>query len=264
MQRSWKVSVTMVGAFAFATALFASGSGRNAGMPIPGAAYVAPVMMGTVNQRPADFGPTGETVSTFHWSAFRPADTSFSITSDLTTVWPTSIGTAIYGSLFLANLQVPEGAVIDFVSFDFCKTNTNATDVAVGASDSVGGDFLDMGVPSVSGCFTVGSASLGYQVMANAGHRLTLFVAWQGSATDGSVRLGGAEVWWHRTVSPAPVTADFLDVPTGDPRFQFIEAIYHAGITAGCGSGNYCPDAPLTRGQMAVFIAKALGLYWPN
>ena len=29
-------------------------------------------------------------------------------------------------------------------------------------------------------------------------------------------------------------------------------------------SGNYCPDAPLTRGQMAVFLSKALGLHWPE
>lgn len=35
-----------------------------------------------------------------------------------------------------------------------------------------------------------------------------------------------------------------------------------SGITAGCGTG-YCPDNPVTRGQMAVFLTKALGLYWP-
>jgi hypothetical protein len=34
-----------------------------------------------------------------------------------------------------------------------------------------------------------------------------------------------------------------------------------SGITAGCGGGNYCPDAP-TRRQMAIFLAKALGLHW--
>ena len=33
---------------------------------------------------------------------------------------------------------------------------------------------------------------------------------------------------------------------------------------AGCGSGNFCPDSPLTRRQMAVFLSKALGLHWPN
>ena len=30
-------------------------------------------------------------------------------------------------------------------------------------------------------------------------------------------------------------------------------------ITAGCGGGNYCPDAPVTRGQMAVFLSKTFG-----
>ncbi len=61
-------------------------------------------------------------------------------------------------------------------------------------------------------------------------------------------------------VSAAPAIATFNDVPTNHPFFRFIEALVASGITAGCGSGNYCPDTPLTRGQMAVFLAKALGL----
>jgi hypothetical protein len=37
-----------------------------------------------------------------------------------------------------------------------------------------------------------------------------------------------------------------------------------SGITAGCQTSPplYCPNAPLTRAQMAVFLSKALGLYW--
>lgn len=63
-------------------------------------------------------------------------------------------------------------------------------------------------------------------------------------------------------VSPAPPTASFNDVPTSHPFFQYIEALYASGITAGCQAGPplYCPAAALTRGQMAVFLAKALGL----
>ena len=41
------------------------------------------------------------------------------------------------------------------------------------------------------------------------------------------------------------------------------QALVSSGVTGGCGAGNYCPDAPLTRGQMATFLAKALGLAWP-
>jgi S-layer homology domain len=67
---------------------------------------------------------------------------------------------------------------------------------------------------------------------------------------------------WRRQVSPPPNAPTFNDVPEGHSQFQFIEALAASGITAGCGSGNYCPDATLTRGQMAVFLAKALGLHW--
>jgi hypothetical protein len=65
-------------------------------------------------------------------------------------------------------------------------------------------------------------------------------------------------------VSPAPASATFADVPTSHPFFQFVEALAASGITAGCGGGNFCPDAPITRGQMAVFLAAALGLHFPN
>ena len=41
-----------------------------------------------------------------------------------------------------------------------------------------------------------------------------------------------------------------------------IDAVAAAGVTAGCGANplRYCPDQPVTRGQMATFIARALGL----
>ena len=65
-------------------------------------------------------------------------------------------------------------------------------------------------------------------------------------------------------VSPPPATATFTDVPTTHLFYQYVEALAAAGITSGCGGGNYCPDAAVTRGQMAVFLARALGLHWPN
>ena len=71
-------------------------------------------------------------------------------------------------------------------------------------------------------------------------------------------------VYYRLQVSPAPGTATFSDVPVGDPFHRFVEALVSAGITGGCGGGNYCPNAPVTRGQMAVFLAAALGLHWPN
>jgi hypothetical protein len=49
----------------------------------------------------------------------------------------------------------------------------------------------------------------------------------------------------------------------GDLRRQYVEALAAAGISAGCGGGKYCPDDPVTRGQLAVFLARALGLHFP-
>jgi hypothetical protein len=72
----------------------------------------------------------------------------------------------------------------------------------------------------------------------------------------------GVRISYQLQPSPAPASATFGDVPTGHPFFQFVEALADSGITAGCGGGNFCPDDPLTRGQMAVFLTSALGLHW--
>ena len=78
------------------------------------------------------------------------------------------------------------------------------------------------------------------------------------------LRFQAVRIFYRLQVSPPPGTASFSDVPVGHPQRPFIEALAASGITGGCGGGNYCPDAPLTRGQMAVFLAAALGLHWPN
>ena len=45
-----------------------------------------------------------------------------------------------------------------------------------------------------------------------------------------------------------------------DPFTPWIEELAAEGVTAGCGNGDYCPNAPNTRGQMAVFLVKTFGL----
>ncbi len=87
---------------------------------------------------------------------------------------------------------------------------------------------------------------------------------WTDNAADPSVQFFGAAVEWRRTISPAPAVATFADVPIGAFGFNHVEALAASGITAGCGGGNFCPNNAVTRVQMAVFLAKALGLHWPN
>src|SRR5262249_46042419 len=55
----------------------------------------------------------------------------------------------------------------------------------------------------------------------------------------------------------------FQDVPPGHPFYPEIGKLSSFGITAGCGNGNYCPEAAVTREQMAIFIERALGAFMP-
>lgn len=61
---------------------------------------------------------------------------------------------------------------------------------------------------------------------------------------------------------PAIVLANhqFNDVATGASYHDEVEALVGAGITAGCGGGNYCPGQAVNRGQMAQFMVRGLGV----
>ena len=63
-----------------------------------------------------------------------------------------------------------------------------------------------------------------------------------------------------RQLGPAPAIPTFSDVPVTHPFFRHIELLAESLITGGCGNGRFCPDQPVTRGQMAVFLAEALAL----
>jgi hypothetical protein len=48
----------------------------------------------------------------------------------------------------------------------------------------------------------------------------------------------------------------FTDVPTGSSIHDDVEAIANAGVTTGCTATTYCPNDPVTRGQMAQFMNR--------
>ena len=55
---------------------------------------------------------------------------------------------------------------------------------------------------------------------------------------------------------PPACAGVFPDVACPGPFADWIEQLAAEGITSGCGGGNYCPDNPVTRAQMAVFLLK--------
>jgi hypothetical protein len=91
-----------------------------------------------------------------------------------------------------------------------------------------------------------GPGSFGASVAAN-----------NGLARTGTISSGGRAVKILQGGFPAPV---FGDVPAAAADFDYISLFYARGITAGCSANPllYCPETPVTRAQMAVFIVAAL------
>jgi hypothetical protein len=56
------------------------------------------------------------------------------------------------------------------------------------------------------------------------------------------------------------VSTGFSDVPTTHWAAAWIKQLAAEGITGGCSASNYCPEQPVTRAQMAVFLVRAFDL----
>lgn len=164
-----------------------------------------------------------------------------------------------------ASLDIPAGAVIDFIGVN----NMTPADATMGFNlifrDHLGGNLplASFSFPAHDGFVTDFAGPLGILIPGNHDRTFILDIE-RAPVQDVTTWFGYVEIWWRRTVSDPPATPTFADVPNGHPFYQFVEALGGAGVTGGCGNGNFCPDAPLTRGQMAVFLSKALGLHWPN
>jgi hypothetical protein len=166
-----------------------------------------------------------------------------------------------------APFRAPDGAKVEGLNIEACDFSPTGQ-LVFGLRRTrfdEGEDILPIGgtgVTMVSGC---SYSYVGFDTpitIDNSNYDYWLFVAWDGDYSA-SLRLTSVLAGYRLQVSPDPGYATFLDVPIGHPLHQFVEALAYSDITAGCGGGNFCPNSPLTRGQMAVFLAKALGLSWP-
>jgi hypothetical protein len=61
---------------------------------------------------------------------------------------------------------------------------------------------------------------------------------------------------------PPPATGIFEDVPLTHPFVEWIEQLYHEGVTSGCSTvpPRFCPGDTVSRGQMAVFLSRTFDL----
>ena len=84
----------------------------------------------------------------------------------------------------------------------------------------------------------------------------------EGPATRAQMAVFLLRSKYGASYTPPGVGANtgFGDVPPNHWAAAWIKQLVAEGITAGCGGGNYCPEAPVTRAQMAVFLTQTFAL----
>jgi S-layer homology domain len=163
-----------------------------------------------------------------------------------------------------AGISLPSGALIEHMEFAACDFDPDsgveaALQVWEGLEQGLPATVASITTQGAAGCLFWTSGYIGITV-ENLSNDYSVTV----TLPDVFISFRSVRIFYSLQVSPAPAFASFNDVPTSHPFFQYVEALYASGITLGCGGGNFCPNSSLTRGQMAVFLAKALGLHFPN
>jgi hypothetical protein len=256
----------LVSVFAFATgALFAVAGLAQSRQTVPSPQQV-PAEVGRAGASSSDaYGTSAMTVVKIHGTGFRSQCSG----DTLDAFWDTGITYRSGGNvncMIQAPVQLPAGALVTQVGFDgydvdpTLNINWGIYWVSADSSDTTG--FIAWYTfPWSGGSFnTIATLSVPPTVDPNKYY----FAQVELTKLGQDMRIKGMRVVYKLQVSPAPGTATFTDVPTNYWAFQYIEALAASGITSGCGGGNFCPGATVTRDQMAVFLAKALGLHWPN
>ena len=159
---------------------------------------------------------------------------------------------------------LPTGALLEAIELNYCDTGAggisfNLFRQAKNGAPAVTPIHSSSGTP---GCVVVMATLAPPITIDNDANSYNLEIAF--GAADNTVQFASARAAFKLQVAPAPATSAFTDVPVGHPIFRFVAALAAAGVTGGCGPTAFCPDAPLTRGQMAVFLATALGLHFQN
>jgi len=245
-----------------------------------------------------DFGGLTPALLADNWSTLIPA-TVFDITQIDPLAPPQYVGncaSATQTDLTLINLSVPPVALVDCMKqelSEFLVRNSFVHQLdgepvpmfvvhgsgdtlvpyeqAVNLCSAIEGSALALPVVDPLTAYSCGSASQ-VQIVKDAEHSLELGVCLgplcpggqPGSATRNAVATAINESYLWLTEDVA-VFVGFDDVPPGHWAFPFVEAVARAGITSGCGGGNFCPNSTVTRAQMAVFLERAMrgGDYLP-
>jgi hypothetical protein len=111
-------------------------------------------------------------------------------------------------------------------------------------------DTIDNGVCDTTWVSSGGSTSA---VLGPLDNDQTYYWFVAATNSEGTTYADGG-MWWSFTARDQT----FADVPIDHWAWSYIDTLSTAGITGGCGGGNYCPNQPVTRAQMAIFLERGI------
>jgi hypothetical protein len=167
-------------------------------------------------------------------------------------VWD-SPGTRVLHNSVLQNGSYPTAIEYRFAGTTGVEVRNNLTDGTILARDGA--------QAQVSGNFTAAMPSM----FANPAAGDSRLLAGATAAIDKAAPVSGVAADWEGDPRPwaaapdigADERAEFPDVPFSHPFHHWIKTLLRARVTTGCGGGNFCPDASMTRDQMAVLLLRA-------
>jgi hypothetical protein len=213
------------------------------------------------SQNPAlnqTWGGNGVSLASFATSPQQQLDLTFSATAP-STPGPYNFQWQLYKNDGVTNFfgQMSTNVVIQ-VGSGACPTSVSPTsdsyDPSIGSgSFSVTADAnCNWTAVSNAAWITItngsgsGNGTVSYSVGANAGS----------TTRNGTITIGGQTFTVYQGIG-------FTDVALNNPFYDEIGKLSARGVTLGCGNGNFCPNDPVTREQMAAFIVRALGEFNP-
>jgi hypothetical protein len=152
----------------------------------------------------------------------------------------TNLGKAMSFTVSSSGTQVAPFSLTTTFSSGGCTSNVTATVFVTN--------------PITNGQFSGSGGNLSFTGQFTSSTTATGTYSFQDSAPPFGCGTGTQTGTWTASVPPPR----FPDVPTSYWAYDFIERLAVAGITGGCGGGNYCPEQAVTRAQMAVFLLRGI------
>ncbi len=152
------------------------------------------------------------------------------------------------GETVLVEPSWENGSAADVPALDSMSTNFTGPGGGEYSIDEPGGQYGAVAAGASANCFdTTGNCPR--MRVGNPGTRPATH--WDATFQE-TLNTSSGRTWMLH------VGGSFDDVPGSYLFYSFVETVLHNGVTAGCGGGTtYCPNASVTRAQMAVFLLRS-------